>query len=75
MSWQKEKNQQNLQLTFLTKDRKLKFNNMAISIICQKEKQVIIICLEQLEGNPKAEKTVSDLTAVELNKDNGMNLE
>lgn len=46
MSWQKEKNQQNLQLTFLTKDRKLKFNNMAISIICQKEKQVVIICLE-----------------------------
>ena len=48
---------------------------MAISIICQKEKQVVIICLEQLEGNPKAEKIVSDLTAVELNKDNGMNLE
>ena len=34
-----------------------------------KKEQTIIILLDLLEGNAKAEKSVSDLTATELNND------
>ena len=34
-----------------------------------KKEQTIIILLDLLEGNAKAEKAVSDLTATELNND------
>ena len=40
----------------------------------EKNQQAIIIFLESLEGNTKAEKAVSDLTATELNTDQGKNL-
>ena len=40
----------------------------------EKKQQAIIIFLESLEGNPKAEKAVSELTATDLNTDGGMNL-
>ena len=39
-----------------------------------KNQQAIIIFLESLEGNTKAEKGVSDLTATDLNTDQGMDL-
>ena len=39
-----------------------------------KTQQAIIIFLESLEGNPKAEQLVSDLTATDLIADQGMNL-
>ena len=40
----------------------------------EQNQQAIIIFLESVEGNPKAEKAVSDLTATDLNTDQGMNL-
>ena len=40
----------------------------------EENQQAIILLLESLEGNPKAEKAVSDLTATDLNTDQGMNL-
>ena len=40
----------------------------------EKNQQAIIIFLESLEGNLKAEKAVSDLTETDLNIDKGMNL-
>ena len=40
----------------------------------EKNQQAIIIFLESLEGNTKAEKAVSDLSATELNTDQGKNL-
>ena len=36
--------------------------------------QQAIIFLEFLESSPKAEKAVSDITATDLNTDQGMNL-
>ena len=41
----------------------------------EKNQQAIIIFLEFLESNPKAEKAVSDITATDLNTDQGMNLQ
>ena len=38
-----------------------------------KKEQAIIILLDSLEGNAKAEKAVSDLTATELNNGEGIN--
>ena len=38
-----------------------------------KKEQAIIILLDSLEENGKAEKAVSDLTATELNNDEGVN--
>ena len=40
----------------------------------EKNQQAIIIFLEFLESNPKAEKAVSDITATDLNTEQGMNL-
>ena len=40
----------------------------------EKNQQAIIVFLESLEGNLKAEKAVSDLTETDLNIDKGMNL-
>ena len=40
----------------------------------EKNQQAIISFLEFLEGNPKAEKAVTDLTATDLNTDQGINL-
>ena len=37
-----------------------------------KEQQAIIVLLESLEGNIKAEKAVSELTASDVNDENGM---
>ena len=45
-----------------------------IEISVEKNQQAISIFLESLEGNPKAEKAVPDLTATDLNTDQGMNL-
>ena len=39
-----------------------------------KKEQAIIILLDSIEGNAKAEKAVSDLTANELNNDEGFNI-
>ena len=39
-----------------------------------KKEQAIIILLDAIEGNAKAEKAVSDLTANELNNDEGFNI-
>ena len=39
-----------------------------------KKEQAIIILLDSLEGNAKAEKAVPDLTATELNNDEGITL-
>ena len=53
------------------------FNNVQMWQIVtsvEKNQQTIIIFLESLEGNPKAGKAVSDLTATDLNTDQGMNL-
>ena len=38
-----------------------------------KKEQAIIILLDSVEENGKAEKAVSDLTATELNNDEGVN--
>ena len=40
----------------------------------EKNQQAIISFLEFLEGNPKAGKAVTDLTATDLNTDQGINL-
>ena len=45
-----------------------------IATSVEKNQQAIIIFLESLEGNLKAEKAASDLTATDLNTDQGMNL-
>ena len=37
-----------------------------------KKEQAIVVLLEALEGNQKAEKAVSDLTAAQLNVDDGL---
>ena len=42
--------------------------------IVPKKEQVINILLDSLKGNTKAEKTISDLTATELNDDEGINI-
>ena len=39
-----------------------------------KEQQAIIVLLESLEGNAKAEKVESELTATDVNNENGMKL-
>ena len=39
-----------------------------------KKEQAIIILLDSIEGNGKAEKAVSDLTANKLNNDEGFNI-
>ena len=39
-----------------------------------KREQAIIVLLESLDGNHKAEKAVADLTADELNKDDGLKI-
>ena len=39
-----------------------------------KEQQAIIVLLELPEGNAKAEKAVSELTATDINNENGMKL-
>ena len=39
-----------------------------------KKEQVIVVLLEALEGNQKAEKAVSDLIATQLNADDGLNV-
>ena len=39
-----------------------------------KREQAIIVFLESLNGNHKAEKAVADLTADELNKDDGLKI-
>ena len=39
---------------------------------CTKEGTSYIVLLEALEGNQKAEKAVSDLTATQFNVDNGL---
>ena len=36
------------------------------------EQQAVIVLLELLEGNAKAEKAVSELTAIDMNNENGM---
>ena len=46
--------------------------NVADSNLSGKESANIF--LESLEGNPKAEKAVSDVTATDLNTDQEMNL-
>ena len=40
----------------------------------KKKQKTIIIFLQSLESNPKAEKAVLDLAAPDLNTDEGMNL-
>ena len=40
----------------------------------EKNQQAIIIFLDSLEGNPKAETALPDLTATDLNTDQGMKL-
>ena len=42
--------------------------------IVPKKEQVINILLDSLKGNTKAEKAISDLTATELNDDEGINI-
>ena len=44
------------------------------SLWCRKKEQGIIVLLQSLCNNKKAEKTVSNLTATELHNDNGLNL-
>ena len=39
-----------------------------------KEQQAIIVSLELLEGNAKAEKAVAELTAIDVNNKNGTKL-
>ena len=39
-----------------------------------KEQQAIIVSLEVLEGNAKAEKAVAELTAIDVNNKNGTKL-
>ena len=39
-----------------------------------KEQQAIIVLLESLEGNFKAEKAVSELTSIDVNNENKMKL-
>ena len=39
-----------------------------------KEQQAIIVLLELLTGNAKAEKAVSELTATDVNNENGLKL-
>ena len=39
-----------------------------------KEQQAIIVSLELLEGNAKAEKEVAELTAIDVNNKNGTKL-
>ena len=39
-----------------------------------KQKNGIVVLLDSLDGNAKAEKTVSEMTAAELNVENGHNL-
>ena len=45
-----------------------------IATAIPKEQQAIIVILESLEGNAKAEKAVSELTATDVNNENGMKL-
>ena len=46
------------------------------TLVCgvEKKEQGIIVLLQSLCYNKKAEKTVSNLTATELHRDNGLNL-
>ena len=39
-----------------------------------KEQQAIIVLLEALAGNAKAEKAVSELTATDINNENGLKI-
>ena len=48
-------------------------SNVADSNLSRKESASYYL-FEFLEGNPKAEKAVSDLTPTDLNTDQGMNL-
>ena len=53
---------------------KSKNNIWEIVTAIPKEQQAIIVLLESFEGNPKAQKAVSELTATEANHENGMKL-
>ena len=47
------------------------WNNMwKIVTAIPKEQQAIVVLLESLEGNAKAEKAVSELTAIDVNIEN-----
>ena len=45
-----------------------------IVTLIPKEQQAIIVSLELLEGNAKAEKAVAELTAIDVNNKNGTKL-
>ena len=47
-------------------------SNVAVSYFSTKKEQAIIVWLESLDNNVKAEKAVDQLTVTELNADNGM---
>ena len=47
-------------------------SNVAVSYFSTKKEQAIIVWLESLDNNVKAEKAVDQLTVTELNVDNGM---
>ena len=56
------------------KTKKNKIDTWKIVIAIPKEKQAIIVLLESLEGNAKAEKAVSELTAIDVDNENVMKL-
>ena len=47
-------------------------SNVAVSYSSKKKERAIIVQLEPLDNNVKAEKAVDQLTATELNNDKGM---
>ena len=51
-----------------------KIDMWKVATVIPKEQQATIVLLESLEGNAKAEKAVSELTATDVNYENGMNL-
>ena len=56
----------------LCKTWKNKIDMWKIVLAIPKEQQAVIVLLELLEGNAKAEKAVSELTAIDINNENGM---
>ena len=54
--------------------RKNKIEMWKLVTSVEAKEQGIVVLLDSLDGNAKAEKAVSELTAAELNVENGLNL-
>ena len=59
-------------MEYLIKRGKIDMSKIATSI--PKEQQAIIVILELLEGNAKAEKAVSELTATDVDTESGVTI-